>query len=347
MNWLVTGGAGFIGSNFVHLLSRERDNHRIVVLDALTYAGNLANIADLNKDICTFVRGDICDINLVERLLRKYDIDCIINFAAESHVDRSILDPKTFIRTNVDGTFTLLHAARTVWENRQDVRFMQVSTDEVFGALELSEEPFSEQSNYCPNSPYSASKAAADHLARAWYHTYHLPVIVTNCSNNYGPYQFPEKLIPLMILNALENKALPIYGDGKQIRDWIHVEDHCRALLTLAEKGNPGEAYLIGANCEMTNLDVVHCICDKVDEILPRSAGTSRKLITYVKDRPGHDRRYAINSCKIKGQLGWAPRHHLPADMGPLIHWYMSHKQWADGIRTGEYLTYYAQQYAI
>jgi dTDP-glucose 4,6-dehydratase len=345
MAWLVTGGAGFIGCNFVRMALPNAP--RLVVLDALTYAGNLANLAGvLDAPTLTFVRGDICDAELVARLFREHGITHVIHFAAESHVDRSILRSAPFVRTNVLGTHTLLEAARTAWGgSAQGRRFLHVSTDEVFGTLSPDDPPFSETSPHRPNSPYAASKAGADHLVRAWFHTYGLPTLIGNCSNNFGPWQFPEKLIPLVILNALEEKPLPVYGDGRQVRDWLHVEDHCEALLTVLERGAPGETYVIGGNNERANLDVVHGICDAVDAREGRAAGATRKLIRHVTDRPGHDRRYAIDAGKVRRELGWSPRHVFERALPELVGWYREHKAWADGIRSGQYLNYYAQQY--
>src|SRR5579863_4240523 len=287
MAWLITGGAGFIGCNFVRLALPTAP--KLVVLDALTYAGNLSNLSGLlDSPKLTFVRGDICDADLVTRLFREHGITHVIHFAAESHVDRSILGSAPFVRTNVLGTHTLLEAARTAWGNTtQGRRFLHVSTDEVFGTLAPDDPPFRETAAHRPNSPYAASKAGADHLVRAWFHTYGLPTLTSNCSNNFGPWQFPEKLIPLMILNALEEKPLPVYGDGKQVRDWLHVQDHCEALLTVLERGVPGETYVVGGNNERTNLDIVQAICDAVDGQERRATGTTRKLIRHVTDRPG------------------------------------------------------------
>lgn len=342
---LITGGAGFIGSNFVRLLYNKRPNMNIYILDALTYAGNLGNLeALLDSHRVRFIKGSICDYKLVYSLLRDYSICHIVNFAAESHVDRSILGPQVFIKTNIEGTYMLLHAARTVWGKRQDVRFLHVSTDEVYGALSVNGPPFNENSPYRPNSPYSASKAASDHLVRAWHHTYNLPVCITNCTNNYGPWQFPEKLIPLMIMNALESKELPVYGDGRQIRDWLHVEDHCEALLAVLEKGRVGQTYAIGGNNELANVEVVQLICDKIDSILGKPVGNSRKLISFVADRPGHDERYAIDNSLIRSELGWRPRYRLEDTLPDIIKWYIEHKAWASAIRSGEYLNLHEKQ---
>jgi dTDP-glucose 4,6-dehydratase len=345
--WLVTGGAGFIGSNFVrHLRSVVAAD--IVILDALTYAGNLGNIADLIDDPrITFVQGDIRDYATLQSLFERFDFSHIVHFAAESHVDRSILGPRAFIDTNVNGTLNLLIAAQHAWKNYgHGRRFIHVSTDEVYGSLSPGDPPFDEQTAYAPNSPYSSSKAAADHLVRAWHHTYGLPTIITNCSNNFGPWQFPEKLIPLVILNAIENKELPIYGDGMQIRDWLFVQDHCEALWTVISRGTPGETYCIGGNNEQTNIGLVHHICDLVDSHTARPAGTSRKLIRHVQDRAGHDRRYAINTGKMLREFGWQPRHKFDSTLSAVVDWYLHHMEWIDRIRTGEYKTFYAAQYA-
>ena len=331
-SWLITGGAGFIGSNFLRM-ALDRTDAQLVVLDALTYAGNIENIADiLTSPRIKFIKGNICDHALVTSIFSDYGIEKVIHFAAESHVDRSILGPKIFIQTNIDGTFTLLEAARAAWKRNEGL-FLQIGTDEVFGALEPNDRPFNEESPYKPSSPYSASKASADHLVRAWHHTFGLPTIVSNCSNNYGPWQYPEKMIPLMILNALEGKELPVYGDGLQVRDWIHVEDHCDALLTVLEKGKPGETYAIGGNCEKANIDVVRAICDAVDSQLKRPKQTSRGLIRYVNDRPGHDRRYAVDNFKARAELGWWPMRDFEMSLADLVQWYVERKAWANAIR--------------
>ncbi len=344
--WLVTGGAGFIGANFVRLAAEQTDAE-LVVLDALTYAGNLQNIAGLvNAGRVAFVRGDVNDRELVANLFGCHRFDRVVHFAAESHVDRSILGPLPFIGTNVQGTAVLLEAARASWGNEAlDRLFLHVSTDEVFGSLSSDEPAFTEDSPYRPNSPYSASKAAADHLARAWSHTYGLPVIVSNCSNNYGPLQFPEKLIPLMILNAIEGRELPVYGDGLQVRDWLHVEDHCRALLLLLARGRPGETYVVGGGCERTNMQIVKGICAAVDGQLGRPAGSSAELIRHVTDRPGHDRRYAMNATKLSSELGWRPRHMLDDALPGLVAWYQENHAWIGAIRSGEYARFYEQLY--
>ncbi len=340
---LVTGGAGFIGSNFV-LDWFPHEDGKIVTLDKLTYAGNLSNLDSLAGDARhTFVPGDICDADLVRDLLEKHRPRAIVHFAAESHVDRSINDPGEFIRTNVQGTFNLLERARRYWEeleerHRQQFRFVQISTDEVYGSLRPEEPAFCESTPYSPNSPYAASKAAADHLVRAYHHTYRLPVLTTNCSNNYGPYQFPEKLIPLMLLNALEGKPLPIYGDGMNIRDWLYVQDHCAAIRCVLKKGSPGETYNIGGRSELTNLQVVTTICDILDEICPDpSLGCRRSQMTFVRDRPGHDRRYAIDARKIHNDLGWSPQTPFEQGIRQTILWYLGHRHWVSDIRTGAY----------
>ncbi len=340
---VVTGGAGFIGSNFV-LQWIERAGSRLVNFDALTYAGNAENLASLREDARhILVRGDICDADQVAAVLREHRPKAIVHFAAESHVDRSIADPGAFIRTNVQGTHILLEQARRYWveldpARREAFRFLHVSTDEVYGSLGLDDPPFSETTAYAPNSPYAASKAASDHLVRAYHHTYGLPVVTTNCSNNYGPYQFPEKLIPLMILNALEGKPLPVYGDGQNVRDWLFVEDHCAAIRVVLERGRVGETYNIGGNSERKNIDVVTTICDLVDEMRPDSAiGPRRKLITYVTDRPGHDRRYAIDARKIAGEIGWEPAEAFEGGLRKTVAWYLANSVWIEHVRTGAY----------
>lgn len=345
--WLITGGAGFIGSNFVRLLSAARPA-RLVVLDALTYAGNLASIADLiDTGAVSFVHGDIRDQAAVKEVFERHDIERVIHFAAESHVDRSILGPCAFIETNVTGTLNLIMAARDQWHGASGQRcFLHVSTDEVYGTLSPSDPPFHEGTAYAPNSPYAASKAAADHLVRAWHHTYGFPAIITNCSNNYGPWQFPEKLIPLMILNAIAGKDLPVYGDGLQIRDWLHVHDHCEALRAVLERGVAGETYCIGGNNQQANLHIVETICDLVDERLGRQRGAARQLIRHVEDRPGHDRRYAIDAAKMQRELGWSPRSEFTAALAEVVDWYLTHDQWISTIRSGDHMRFYEQQYS-
>jgi dTDP-glucose 4,6-dehydratase len=349
---LVTGGVGFIGSNFV-LSWMKAGGAAVVNLDLLTYAGNPANLALLeSEERYTLVRGDICDAELVGSLLQKHRPRAIVHFAAESHVDRSIVSPDAFIRTNVQGTFVLLEQARIYWTGlneaeRAAFRFLHVSTDEVYGSLGPNDPPFSETTPYAPNSPYAASKAGSDHLARAYFHTYGLPVLTTNCSNNYGPYQFPEKLIPLMILNALEGKPLPVYGDGKNVRDWLYVEDHCAAIRAVLAKGRAGETYNIGGNSEKANIDVVTAICDLVDEMQPRTgAPPRRKLITFVEDRPGHDRRYAMDASKITGELGWKPAEQFESGLRKTVRWYLEHGDWVNSVRTGAYREWIAKNYA-
>ncbi|AKS42386.1 dTDP-glucose 4,6-dehydratase [Wenzhouxiangella marina] len=334
---LVTGGAGFIGSNFVRLALTD-PNTRVINLDLLTYAGNRESVQDLDPDRHVFVQGDIGDAALVGRLLAEHRPDAIVHFAAESHVDRSIDDPSAFIRTNVLGTQVLLDRALDYWRSgaADGFRFVHVSTDEVYGTLGPDDAPFDEQHRYAPNSPYAASKAAADHLARAWHRTYGLPVMITNCSNNYGPYQFPEKLIPLMLINALEGERLPVYGDGQQRRDWLFVEDHCRAIARVLDAGQAGRVYNIGGNAEMCNLDVVHLLCDLLDE---RVTGERprRELIEFVQDRPGHDRRYAINASRIRDELGWEPSVDFAGGLAATVDWYLEQRDWWQRIRDGRY----------
>ncbi len=331
---LVTGGAVFIGSNFV--LEAVRRGHSVVNLDALTYAGNLDNLASLNGNPAhTFVHGSILDRELVTKLLREHTPDAIVHFAAESHVDRSILGPAAFIETNVNGTFALLEAAR----------FLHVSTDEVYGSLAPDEAAFSEETSYKPNSPYSASKAGSDHLVRAYFHTYGLPVLTTNCSNNYGPYQFPEKLIPLMIHNATSGKPLPVYGDGQNVRDWLYVADHCDAILAVLERGRTGETYNVGGLNEQKNIDVVKTLCAILDELKPKGAPHAR-LITYVKDRPGHDRRYAIDCRKLQSELGWQPRESFATGLRKTVEWYLANGPWIEKIVSGEYRKWTETNYA-
>lgn len=349
---LVTGGAGFIGANFVcDWLSRN--DEPVVNLDKLTYAGNLANLAGLQNDPRhIFIRGDIGDRALVTRLLVENRVRAVVNFAAESHVDRSIHGPEDFIQTNVTGTFRLLEAARAYWNDlptpeREGFRFLHISTDEVYGSLGPNDPPFCETTRYAPNSPYSASKAASDHLVRAWHHTYGLPTLITNCSNNYGPYQFPEKLIPLCIHNALAGNPLPIYGDGRQIRDWLFVMDHCEALRRVLEAGRVGEVYNIGGRNEKTNLEVVERICAILDEIHPRADGKGyAEQITFVKDRPGHDRRYAIDATKMERELGWAPAATFETGLRKTVRWYLDHPEWVAGVTSGAYRRWVEIQYA-
>jgi dTDP-glucose 4,6-dehydratase len=340
---LVTGAAGFIGSNFVHQwLAEESDG--VVSLDALTYAGNLANLDPVAADPRhAFVHGDICDESLVRQLFADHRPRAIVHFAAESHVDRSISGPAEFIRTNVSGTCTLLQAALAYWRGldapaRDAFRFLHVSTDEVYGSLGPEDPPFSETTAYQPNSPYSASKAASDHLVRAWHHTYGLPVVTTNCSNNYGPYQFPEKLIPLVIVSALAGKPLPVYGDGRNVRDWLYVGDHCHAVRTVLARGRIGETYNVGGLNEMANIDVVHVICDLLDDMRPRRGGGSyREQVTFVTDRPGHDRRYAIDATRLSSELGWRPSLTFAEGIRRTVGWYLDHPSWVADISSGAY----------
>jgi len=339
---LVTGGAGFIGSNFVRFILEKEPGWKVINLDALTYAGHPENLFDLpDPDRHIFIKGDIQEQLLVEKLLNEYSVDTIIHFAAESHVDRSILGPAQFIQTNILGTFSLLEAARKVWLKEGNpsatVRFHHVSTDEVFGTLRPDDPAFNENTRYAPNSPYSASKASSDHLVRAYYHTYGLPVTISNCSNNYGPYQFPEKLIPLIIMNTLQGKPLPIYGDGRQIRDWLYVEDHCEAIYEILEKGRVGETYNIGGNNQPTNLEIVTQICEIMDDIFPDSPNTPHKgLMRFVKDRPGHDRRYAMDISRMQEELNWNPKETLESGLRKTINWYLSHISWLESILQDE-----------
>jgi dTDP-glucose 4,6-dehydratase len=347
---LVTGGAGFIGANFVLDWIAARGGP-VVNLDKLTYAGNLANLASLANDARHhFVRGDIADGALVERLLEEHRPRAIVHFAAESHVDRSIHAPSDFIETNVLGTFALLEAARAHLSRldadaRSAFRFLHVSTDEVYGSLGPDDPAFSESTPYAPNSPYSASKAASDHLVRAYHHTYGMPTLTTNCSNNYGPFQFPEKLIPLMIANALDGKPLPVYGDGANVRDWLHVTDHCEAIRVVLERGRVGETYNIGGEAERRNLEVVHAICDALQEASPRPGGY-RGLVTFVADRPGHDRRYAMDTRKIARELGWRPRETFATGLAKTVRWYLDHADWIEGVRSGEYRRWIEKNYS-
>jgi dTDP-glucose 4,6-dehydratase len=342
MTILVTGGAGFIGSNFVLDWLAEGEEP-VVNLDALTYAGNLRNLASLEGDARhVFVRGDICDRALVKRLLAEHRPRAIVHFAAESHVDRSIQGPAAFMRTNVEGTFTLLEAAREHWSVQDGgakaaFRFHHVSTDEVYGSLQPDAPAFTEQHPYEPNSPYAASKAASDHLVRAWHHTYGLPVLTSNCSNNYGPFHFPEKLIPLMIVNALAGRPLPVYGDGLNVRDWLYVGDHASAIRTVLARGRIGETYNVGGWNEKTNLEIVHTVCDLLDELRPRGDGSYRRLVTFVKDRPGHDRRYAIDARRIERELGWRPAETFETGIRKTVQWYLDHPDWVAEVQSGAY----------
>ena len=348
---LVTGGAGFIGSNFV--LDWLGDVAEPVVnLDWLTYAGNLENLASIKDDPRhVFVRGDICDRALLDNLLARYRPRAILHFAAESHVDRSILGPGEFVRTNIQGTFTLLEAARAYWsalaaDAKAGFRFLHVSTDEVYGSLGAGDPAFSETHPYEPNSPYSASKAASDHLVRAWYHTYKMPVLTTNCSNNYGPFQFPEKLIPLVLNRALNGQPLPVYGDGMNVRDWLYVTDHCSAIRRVLQAGRLGETYNIGGWNEKPNIEIVRTICSLLDETRPDRAGPHERLITYVKDRPGHDRRYAIDAGKIERELAWRPAETFETGIRKTVAWYLQNMQWVDRITSGAYREWLQENYA-
>ena len=348
---LITGAAGFIGANFMHYWLSYEDGPAFVV-DALTYAGNLESLSDLRHDRrYGFAHIDICNRSAVSALLASHRPRAVVHFAAESHVDRSIDGPGAFVRTNIEGTFQLLEATRAYHaclspEDAAAFRFLHVSTDEVFGSLGPNDAPFSETTPYAPNSPYSASKAASDHLVRAWRHTYGLPVLTTNCSNNYGPYQFPEKLIPLMIHNALAGRPLPVYGDGQNVRDWLYVEDHCRAIARVLEAGRPGETYNIGGHNEVRNIDVVHAVCDLLDELRPRADGSSyRELVTFVRDRPGHDRRYAIDAGKIERELGWKPQETFVSGLRRTVTWYLDNPDWVEHVTSGSYRDWVDTQY--
>ena len=346
-SWIVTGGAGFIGSNLVHRILETTDA-RVVVVDKLTYAGNLQSLADCAKsDRFHFVKADICDRTALEKIFRDHRPEAVLNLAAESHVDRSIDGPEAFVQTNVLGTFQLLDTARAYWGELEDAaaqafRFLHVSTDEVYGSLG-DDGLFTEETLYAPNSPYSASKAGADHLVRAYLHTYGLPTLITNCSNNYGPYQFPEKLIPLMILNAMEGKSLPIYGDGGNIRDWLYVDDHCQGILRVLEAGTVGEKYNIGGDSERTNLEIIDILCDELEARMPAAGNAAVKgddykaLKTFVPDRPGHDRRYAIDAGKIRRDLGWRPQHDLATGLASTVAWYLDHRPWWEAVLSGSY----------
>jgi len=349
---LVTGGAGFIGANFVLAWLRNRTADGIVNVDKLTYAGNRKTLSSLEGDARhVFSHTDISDRAALDWLFAKYQPRAVVHFAAESHVDRSIHGPGEFIQTNIVGTFTLLEAARAYWEAlnepaKSTFRFLHVSTDEVFGSLSDTDPQFSETTPYAPNSPYSASKAASDHLVRAYHHTYGLPVLTTNCSNNYGPYHFPEKLIPLMITNALAGKPLPVYGDGLNVRDWLYVGDHCAAIREVLAHGRPGETYNVGGWNEKTNLDVVHTLCDLLDELHPKSGGSYREQIQFVKDRPGHDRRYAIDARKLERELGWKPAETFESGLRKTVQWYLDNQAWVQDVMSGEYRNWVAKQYA-
>lgn len=349
---LVTGGAGFIGANFVLHWLKDPCADGIVNVDKLTYAGNLKTLASLKSDERhVFSQTDICDREALDRLLAIYKPRAVVHFAAESHVDRSIHGPGEFIQTNIVGTFTLLEAACAYWrgldgEAKAAFRFLHVSTDEVYGSLRAEDPQFTEATAYAPNSPYSASKAASDHLVRAYHHTYGLPVLTTNCSNNYGPYQFPEKLVPLVLSNALSGKPLPVYGDGLNVRDWLYVGDHCAAIREVLARGRAGETYNIGGWNEKTNIEVVHTLCDLLDELRPKDAGSYADQITFVKDRPGHDRRYAIDARKLERELGWMPAESIESGLRKTVEWYLSNQDWVRDVTTGEYRNWVAKQYA-
>jgi dTDP-glucose 4,6-dehydratase len=350
---LVTGGAGFIGSNFI-LQWLASESSTVINLDKLTYAGNPANLASVAADRrYKFLQGDICDRQMLAEMLLMHRPRAIVHFAAESHVDRSIHGPDDFVRTNVNGTFSLLEETRAYWSAMTDdeksaFRFLHVSTDEVYGSLSATDPAFSETTRYAPNSPYSASKAASDHLVRAYHHTYGLPVLTTNCSNNYGPFQFPEKLIPLVILHALNGKPIPVYGDGMNVRDWLYVADHCEAIRTVLKRGRPGETYNIGGSNEIKNLDVVNTICSVLDELRPKDPVVPHKnLITFVKDRPGHDRRYAMDATKIESELGWRPKETFESGMRKTIEWYLDNQAWIESIISGAYRQWMATQYSL
>jgi len=334
MSIIVTGGAGFIGSNFI-LDWFDNNSEAIINIDLLTYAGNIKNLEYIkNNKNFFFIKGDINNKKLIKKIFKDYKPRAIINFAAESHVDRSISSPENFIKTNILGVYNLLEISKEYWENlssdnKNHFKFFHISTDEVYGELQLSKPPFKEENSYAPNSPYSASKASCDHLVKAWNKTYGLPTLISNCSNNFGPYQYPEKLIPLCIVNSLQNKNIPIYGDGKQIRDWLYVKDHCSAIREILDKGTTGETYNIGGNCEKTNIDVVHSICDILDNLKPNLKRNSyRELITYVKDRPGHDKRYAVNSEKILKEIGWIPKENFESGISKTVNWYLENTDW-------------------
>ncbi len=344
---LVTGGAGFIGSNFINYFMQANPDCRVVNLDILTYAGNLENLRGIeNSPMYRFVKGDICDAALVSSLLAEERVDAVIHFAAESHVDRSISGPEIFVRTNVLGTQVLLEESRKYWNANQGkpFRYLQISTDEVYGSLGATGF-FTEETPLAPNSPYSASKAGADMLVRAYNETFGMPTLNTRCSNNYGPYHFPEKLIPLMIQNIISKKALPVYGDGLNVRDWLHVRDHSVAIERVLKSGKPGQVYNIGGNNEWKNIDIVHLVCDLMDESLGRGKGESRGLITFVKDRPGHDRRYAIDAAKIRSELGWEPSYTFESGIRETIEWYLRNQRWVAHVTSGEYQQYYVEQY--
>ncbi len=342
---LITGGAGFIGSHVVRRFVNQYPDYQVYNLDSLTYAGNLENLTDIeNKENYHFIREDICNEKAILALFETHDFDAVIHLAAESHVDRSIANPRAFIETNILGTINLLNAARYAWKDKETARFYHISTDEVYGSLGETGY-FTEETAYDPRSPYSASKASSDHLVRAYYHTYHLPVVISNCSNNYGPYQFPEKLIPLTINNIIHNKQIPVYGDGKYTRDWLFVEDHAGAIDLIFHKGKIGETYNIGGNNEWKNIDLVKVLCELTDEALGRPKGVSDALITFVKDRPGHDKRYAIDASKLKNDLGWEPEIKFQDGFRQTIDWYLNHPEWLEHVTSGAYQHYYEKQY--
>ena len=347
MSILITGGAGFIGSNFVRYWLNHHPADRVVLLDALTYAGNLENLDTfIDAPNLRFVKGNIRDSEQLDLIFSTESIDRVVHFAAESHVDRSISGPKSFVETNVDGTLTLLEVARQYWTSDQNQRFIHISTDEVYGSLSLDQPPSTETDSYQPNSPYAASKAASDHLVRAYHHTYQLPTVTIHASNNYGPYQFPEKLIPLMILNILDSKPLPVYGDGQNIREWIHVQDTCSAIEAILQDGTIGEIYNVGGDHQCSNIDLVNLLCDLVDNRVNRNQqNSSRQLITFVTDRQGHDRRYALDSTKIQTKLGWQLTEPFETGIQKTVDWYLEHRAWWEKVRSGEYRHYYAVQY--